>query len=125
MLMERLDYILVSESLNLLMDKVEIDPSFKSDHAIPWMVVVKNDQSRGPDYWKFNKSLLEDEQYVHKVREIIKDQLEVHRDSVGIIWKLIKMEIRGYSIQYSMCRKKETQKELDNLSLEIKLLEIR
>ena len=48
--MERLDYILVSESLNLLVRGIGIEASFKSDHAIPWVSLMKNDLQRGTGF---------------------------------------------------------------------------
>ena len=60
--MEHLDYILVSEPLNLLdlIDQSDIDPSFKSDHAMLLINLVENTHTGGPGFWRLNKSLLED-----------------------------------------------------------------
>ena len=47
---------------------------------------------RGPGLWKFSNSLLNDEEYVNKIRETY---------AQTCIWEMLKMEIRGATISFS------------------------
>jgi len=54
-------------------------------------------QQRGPAFWKFNSSLLEDKQYTSDLFENLTHFVEKCRDTedLGIKWDLVKMKIRG------------------------------
>ena len=124
LLMERLDYILVSESLNLLIKGVGIEASFKFDHAIPWMSILKNDLQRGTGFWKFNTSLLDDDEYVNNVKGIIHTEIAIERPQVSLTLEMIKLAVRGYSIQYSTYKKKERDQTLNQLQNKLTLFEV-
>ena len=63
-LKSRIDYFLISRSLSCDVKQVEIRISIAPDHnAIFLSIDVKNDFSRGPGLWKFNNTLLEDNNY--------------------------------------------------------------
>ena len=70
-----------------------------SDHSAIVLNIQSFDQRKkpGPDFWKFNSSLLEDKEYVEKMRQNIPAFIEKHRDvlDLGLKWDVIKMEIRG------------------------------
>ena len=72
-LMERLDYILVSEALQPLIEEVGINPAFCSDHSMPWIVLAQNTCIRGSGFWKLNTSLLLEEPY----EELIKTKIRL------------------------------------------------
>ena len=60
-------------------------------------------QQRGPGFWKFNSSLLEDKQYISNLRENLTHFVEKYRDieDLGLKWDLVKMEIRGFTVKFS------------------------
>ena len=55
-------------------------------------------QPKGPGFWKFNNSLLEDEGYTSKLRQNLPLFREKYADLVdlGLKWDVIKMEIRAW-----------------------------
>ena len=63
-LKSRIDYFLIWRSLSCDVKQVEIRISVAPDHnAIFLSIDVKNDFNRGPGLWKFNNTLLEDNNY--------------------------------------------------------------
>ena len=74
-------------------------------------------QKRGPGFWKFNTSLLKDEAHVTALKiniPIFKKKYEETHD-LGLKWDLIKMEIRGFTLQYSKRKAKKYRDEEKSL----------
>ena len=72
---------------------------------------------RGPGFWKFNSSLLEDDEYTEKLMFKIPHFINKYQDleDHGLLWELIKMEIRAFTISYSKQiakTKKDYEKDL-------------
>lgn len=66
----RLDYWFISDMLQEDVVRCEIITPIKTDHlAIILEIDSLNDQQRGPSFWKFNNSLLEDPLFVQSLRE--------------------------------------------------------
>ena len=59
LLMERIDFFIVSGSVTSLTIDADIYPTFLSDHAIPHITLADETGDTGPGYWKLNVSLLE------------------------------------------------------------------
>lgn len=104
--------------------KSDIKHSVKSDHS----VILLNINSalhanRGPGFWKFNASLLEDICFVNRVHENLKTLKEKYTDlkDKHLKWDCIKCELRGITIKYSKFKTRKTrerEKELNkNLNL--------
>ena len=97
-----------------------------SDHSAIVLNIQSFDQRKkpGPGFWKFNASLLEDKEYVEKMRQNIPAFIEKHKDVLdpGLKWDVIKMEIRGFTMQYSK-RWARLEKDKENQLL-IKLNEL-
>ena len=56
---------------------VDIKPSIKSDHsAITLLINGVDDSERGPSFWKFNSTLVNDSDYRFLLDENIKNWLE-------------------------------------------------
>ena len=84
-----------------------------SDHsAVSCSIRSDNYQKqRGPGFWKLNASLLSDNKYVELLKENIY-QSKIDYCSIedkSLKWDLIKMEIRAFTIRYSM-RKARTKR---------------
>ena len=83
------------------------------------MIHIKSDEfkhKRGPGFWKFNQSLLQDEIYVSNLRAEIPNFRQKYDDVEDLRLKLdlIKMEIRGFTIKYSKNKaKKRKSAEID------------
>ena len=107
----RLDYLFVSEHLLNVIDKCVIDPGIQSDHSLVSVSFkTNNNNRRGRGFWKFNSSLLQDPEYVAKIKEIIKDSIEKYKtvQDKCVLWELIKLETRTFTIPYCAKKKKES-----------------
>ena len=82
-------------------------------------------QTRGRRRWKFNNSLLRDEEFVKKVKDDIKQVIEEYecdpsvdldncdKDfniSFQLLWEMVKMKIRGSAIFLTSNKKKQQNK---------------
>ena len=59
-LKERLDCFLINQELYQEVECVGITTGYKTDHCMVIIVILIESNERGPGFWKFNKSLLED-----------------------------------------------------------------
>ena len=64
---------------------------------------------RGLGFWKFNNSLLENEEFVTKLKFLIQNAKEKYKEVTDkrLFWEIIKMEIRIFSIQFAKRKVKE------------------
>lgn len=108
----RLDYWLISDSLFDKVNETDIIPSIRSDHSA---ITLKFQNiplpPKGPNFWKFNSSLLNDKNYTDEMLT----KLQIWRDNYDIEdkqikWELLKYEIRKYTIEYSKKKKREANK---------------
>ena len=122
LVMVRLDNILLSRALVKNITFSDILPSFKLDHRIPYIMIEfkSNARNRGPGFWRFNVSLLEDKEYVERVKEIINSEKQKKHQSVVHKWEYIKMTIRGFMIKYTARKKKSQINILNALERKIK-----
>ena len=67
----RLDYFLISEDILPLNPKSDILHSYKSDHCIIKLSIVKSVQKRGKGLWKFNNALLKNMDFVDMIKKEI------------------------------------------------------
>ena len=72
----RLDMFFISEHLLQRCSDVEIKPGYKSDHNMVTITVRSDTRHRGPGLWKFNESLLRDDDYVSTVNQCIQRTIE-------------------------------------------------
>ena len=98
--------------------KCEIITPIKTDHlAIILEIDSLNDQQRGPSFWKFNNSLLEDPLFVQSLREKFPNWLQEINfcDDIRVKWDWMKYNIRQDSITYSKSKAKrqETNQKLE------------
>ena len=68
---------------------------------------------KGPGFWKFNNSLLDDCEYVDKLPEEIPLFKNKYLDiqNASLKWDLIKMEICGFTIKFSKIKTKQRRNE--------------
>ena len=96
----KLDYWLIAHQLlqKSPVQLCEIKHAAHCDHSLVTLKLQINEKCpRGPGFWKFNSSLLKDDEYAEKLMFKIPQNLEDH----GLLWELIKMEIRAFTISYS------------------------
>ena len=98
----------------------------ESDHSAITLHLKSEElkQHRGPGFWKFNCSLLEDDVYINKLREniVLFKNKYCDIDDLGLKWDLIKMEIRGFTVKYSKVKAKKRKSE--ECSLQNKMNEL-
>ena len=69
----RLDYFIVSGCFTDIVTSCKINPGYRSDHSILELNVKINSFRRGKGLWKFNCSLLKNENYIEMINKAIKD----------------------------------------------------
>ena len=75
-LQRRLDYFLISSCLQDHVKHINIFPAVCTDHsAIILSFVAIAPAKRGPSYWKFNNSLLKDNNFIDQIKERIESIL--------------------------------------------------
>ena len=112
-LKSRTDFFLISNSLISATKRCESHPAISPDHkAIFLGIELKSEMLRGPGTWKFNNSLLNDENYVILINFIYTQILEKYKEveDKQLLWELIKMEIRCRTIKYSKNKWHELKK---------------
>ena len=73
----RLDYFLISSDMFFFLHECEIVPGYRTDHSgVLLRLQINFDNEKGHGYWKFNNSLLKDQDYVKKVHNIIKENID-------------------------------------------------
>ena len=100
----RLDFWLISDVLQDDVVSVDIKSSIKSDHsAITLLINGVDDSERGPSFWKFNSTLVNDSDYRFLLVENIKNWLEEFKEVVDKrgLWDLLKYKIRQLTIKYN------------------------
>ena len=100
-----MDFWRISKRLLSRVTKTDIRAYYDSDHS-PVTISIKPEdiqEKRGPGYWKFNNSLLEDEEFVTEMSFIIKHAAEKHKDIADkrLCWEMLKMEIRMFAIRFA------------------------
>ena len=139
----RLDYFLVSHTMCDIITSCCINPSYRSDHSSIQIKILLNKFERGKGLWKFNCSLLKEQEYIDLVNSIIQEEkykyalpvynlryLDIAPDvdvsftvNDGQFLELLLLRIRGETIKFASYRKKEANKHENRLKYEIKFLE--
>ena len=110
----RLDYIFLSNSLQEFAQKIEILPSFLSDHSPVLLSLGQSkDNNRGRGLWKFNNSHLQDNKFETGLTEVIKKTINDLTDasSPHLVWEILKYEIRKFCIKFSKLKSKDNKVE--------------
>ena len=121
----RLDYFLISDSLQQDISSTEIIPSICSDHSAVTLNFDPAIAHFGPSYWKLNTSLLRDSVYIEELTEKLNQWLELydHIEDKGLKWDLVKYEIKKFSISFSKLKAKTKRNRLEELEKEVAQLE--
>ena len=111
----RLDYIFLSNSLQEFAKKIEVLPSFLSDHS-PVLLSLNHskENDRGKGLWKFNNSLLQNIFFEAELVNVIKNTFSslTHTDlTPHVVWEILKYEIRKFCIRFSILKSKENKAE--------------
>ena len=100
----RLDFWLIPSDLQEDVANVEIIPAIRSDHsAITLRINGIQESPRGPSFWKFNASLLDDEYYVTKIKQRYNEWIEEGKEIQDplVLRDFVKYNVRYETINYS------------------------
>ena len=117
----------------------EIIPGYRTDHSGITLKLKLLESERGKGYWKFNNTLLKDNEYVTLIKNTIEDvkktyvnngnDVNIANDEIQfnindqLFLETLLMMIRGNTIKYSSEKKKKRVKEENALEEDIKRLE--
>ena len=121
-LAERLDLILITESMLQFVDLVVVNPGFRTDHSEVRVELKYKMNRRGPGYWKLNASLLQNPDYLEKINNLLDiemDQKHLYK-SRKEHWEIIKLTVRGTSLQFAARKKKAIKNKLEVLERKLK-----
>ena len=116
----RIDFFLVAKNLTQFVKKSEIYPSIAPDHKVIYISLsLSNETPRGRGLWKFNNSLLNNEHYVNKIREIYFQTCSYYSELTDkrLFWEILKMEIRAATVSFSKNLAKSTNSREMELAL--------
>ena len=119
----RLDFWLISSSIQEDIEGTDIIPAIRSDHsAITLSFNGIEEHQPGPSFWKFNASLLEDETYVSLIKDKYNSWIEEGKDfeDPRVLWDFIKYKIRQETITYSKIKARKRREKLLNLEKNMK-----
>ena len=124
----RLDFFLISNVLQESIIKTDVLASFCTDHSpILFSLQLKDMPTRGKGFWKFNNSLISNDEYVEKMKNQISETLHMlDQDKITdkhLRWEFLKYEIRKFTINFSKKLVKEENKDRNFLEKELKKLE--
>lgn len=126
MIASRLDYFIISQSLESMVKQVDIMPSLISDHSPLLLKIQICQEQRGPGFWKMNTKWLNNKDYKEQVIDRIKQVVDKNkREKLDpqMNWEMIKNEIVSHNIQYSVLKAKENKADLKMLEEAISSIE--
>ena len=119
----RIDYWFIPEYLENKVTGIDIKIGVHTDHSLITMEIDKDEEQRGPGWWKLNTLLLNDQEYREGVRGVITNCRKENTNlNPASLWDLTKYKIKTYSIQYSKKKSQEMKQEEKNLSDEVQQL---
>ena len=127
-LQRRLDYIFISQNLQEIDKHTEILKAISTYHS-PALCLFQNlnQCQRGLGLWKFNNSLVSNEEYILRLKELInKVKGELNRSNQfcdQVNWETLKYEIRCFTIKFSRDLTKTKKSKQYFLESKIKFLE--
>ena len=115
--MSRLDFYMISNSLQESIGKCEILNSVSSDHN-PVLLSIKSpyDSKKNTAYWKFNTSLLKNNDFITELKtEIENMKANLNEFEPQKKWELMKYKIRCFCIEFSKKIAKKRRDEFEKL----------
>jgi len=122
----RLDYWLISDSVQSSVHDCCIMPGIHSDHSAVKISLINQEPVKGPSLWKFNNLLLDDTEYVAYIKNVIATEIRSMEEtemSAQAKWEFLKFKIKQFTRKYSIQKSKNRKKERKDLEAEINRLE--
>ena len=121
----RLDYILISNTLQELVTTTEILTLILTDHFPVILSLSKgNDCLRGKRFWKFNSSLTNDQSYITEIKKLIHSFCTTNESlyNLQLKWELLKYEVQKFTFNYTKGIAEEKRQQRTNLENQLKYL---
>ena len=122
----RLDYFFISNSLQDVITHADFFTALSTDHS-PVTISIPKSKNRihGHSFWKFNSSLLSDQNYVTKTKNLIQTfhSNQNFTPNAQLKWELLKYQIQKFTMNYSKKLAKERRKNKTLLQNKLKELE--
>ena len=139
----RLDYIFVSADILCNVQRADIVSGYRTDHSAVRIDLVVNQHERGKGWFKFNTSLLKDDEYLSIMREAVYNTLELYalpvytREfliedlgqtaqftvSLSLLWVALILQLRTQTISYSISQTRNKAKTEEKIVCAIQRLE--
>ena len=125
LIQSRLDYFLTSDCLQADIQDVFSEPCSLTDHSAVHLHLGWEEIERGPSYWKFNDSLLNDQAYIDLIEDNFESWVLEGSDinDAGIKWDWLKYKIKQATIKYSKEKAKTRRDKIRELEEKLKNLE--
>jgi exonuclease III len=122
--MSRLDFILISDTLQTNYLESNIVPGYMSDHACTTLTLRVPDGERGKGFWKYNSQLSSYPELKQQIEEVIEKTIEENQGIDDcLLWDLMKCKIRGVCIGLAAQKNRKKKEELWKIEKNIKVLE--
>lgn len=118
----RLDYIFAPAFIIPSVQSITIHPEPLSDHCIVSMEAKIRTNSRGPGFWRFDNTLLADDDFVKGMKDTITLALQEDLSDPNANWEWTKYKIREFSIAYVVTRNREQKAIVTSLEKRLKFL---
>ena len=112
----RINFFFISRPLSCCVKNTEIRTSIAPDHKSIFLnIEIKNEFARGPGLWKFNNTLLEDENYKELIEFYYLEILVQYSETTDrqLLWELIKIKLCVKTIKYSKEKRYKLRNEND------------
>ena len=110
--MRHLDFFLISDTLQSSVSLCKILNPLESDHS-PVKIRLKSPYTvKGLGYWKFNNSLLDDNNFVQNMKQVINEIIPLmdNYNDPRIGWEYLKLKMRGYARDIAIKNAKQRKK---------------
>ena len=113
----RIDYFLISKDLftSQRVIRADIDPGVRSDHSIIVLEIIMAFGKRGPGLWRFNNTLLNNEQLTESIRSEIMSAKHLEGEygiieNQGVLLEVLLGKIRAQCIRQSKLLARERRR---------------
>ena len=92
----RLDFWLISSSIQDDTERVDIISAIKSDHSAITLCINRIEEQRhGPSFWKFNANLIDDERFASLIRDKYCPWIEEGKeiDDPRVLWVILNINV--------------------------------
>lgn len=117
----RLDYWLIPATLSA-QATINITPHPLSDHCMVALEISFAQIKRGPGYWRFDNTLLSDDDFVQAMNDHIEEIQQEHLSNPNLQWEWTKFKIRTFCIEYKIRKNRERNEQVTLLENRLKVL---